>query len=207
MINENLKYNVSITKDKIVLKLSKGQTESFCYAAIRVSKNDFSVSEIRKQGRVRMYLTESDDGEEAFKVANMILLEYSGQEDPFFEKILEETESRIKRVHLLKSAKIKNDPIKPKEPDDESDEIADIFSDIIRNEFPEIGFDDRLPKNVIFRIGFINPNIENYQGEGIANDETEFEAESIEDLADLFREFCKENGFSLNSDIKYIEII
>ena len=51
-----------------------------------------------------------------------------------------------------------------------------------------------------FRIGFLNNNV------NINNihDETEFEAENIDELQELYETFCEENGFHIDT-VQYIE--
>lgn len=55
-----------------------------------------------------------------------------------------------------------------------------------------------------FDIGFINPEIVNLQGDGIANDETQLSAESVEELEEVYENFCRENKIPANT-VKYVE--
>ena len=57
-----------------------------------------------------------------------------------------------------------------------------------------------------FDIGFINPEIVSCQGDGIANDETQLEAESIEELENIYENFCRENNLPANT-VKYVECV
>ena len=57
-----------------------------------------------------------------------------------------------------------------------------------------------------FRIGFINPERGEWQGEGIANDETEFTFESLDEADELYGEFCRENDLPEDT-VKYVEIV
>lgn len=59
---------------------------------------------------------------------------------------------------------------------------------------------------VLMDVGFINPHSPNYQGDGIANDETEFTFESLDDAEELFSDFCEENDFPEDS-VCYVEIV
>lgn len=60
-------------------------------------------------------------------------------------------------------------------------------------------------QGITFNIGFINPTVERFQGDGIANDETQFTAESLDELEDLYEDFCKENGFPTDT-VTYVEV-
>lgn len=94
-------------------------------------------------------------------------------------------------------------------PEDEEEAPLDVVSDIanrIRESNPEIIDDEnRFPKKLVFNIGFINPHIENFQGDGIANDETQLDASSVFELALLYCEFCRENKFPCNT-VNYVEL-
>lgn len=82
-----------------------------------------------------------------------------------------------------------------------------MIKTIIREEYPKIFTegDDKFYALLTFDIGFINPYIESYRGDGIANDETELDAASLEELVELYEDFCKENGFPTDT-VKYVEI-
>lgn len=69
----------------------------------------------------------------------------------------------------------------------------------------EIIVRDHPEKMTVYSIGFIDPKKGQWQGDGVANDETQLEAESLEELASLYEEFCRENGFPEDT-VTYIEI-
>ena len=70
------------------------------------------------------------------------------------------------------------------------------ISEAVRSSVPHMLNDDgSFVGRADFDIGFINPEIKGYQPDGIANDETCFIADSINDLEELYRDFCKENNF------------
>ena len=72
--------------------------------------------------------------------------------------------------------------------------------------YPElISCAGNFPETMTFDIGFINPDIENWQGDGIANDETEFTAEGLEELESLYEDFCRENSFPTDT-VTHVEI-
>ena len=82
----------------------------------------------------------------------------------------------------------------------------DIVKTIIEN-FPElVSSMGNFPEPLKVDIGFINPTIESYQGDGIANDEVEFTAESPAELEELYFDFCKENGIPEDT-VCYIEFV
>lgn len=72
--------------------------------------------------------------------------------------------------------------------------------------YPElISCAGNFPEAMTFDIGFINPDIENWQGDDIANDETEFTAEGLEELEALYEDFCRENNFPTDT-VTYVEV-
>ena len=76
----------------------------------------------------------------------------------------------------------------------------------VQDEYPEIiSISERFPYEITFDIGFINPNIESYQGDGIANDETELTADNLKDLEELYMDFCEENDVPCDT-VTYVEI-
>lgn len=81
------------------------------------------------------------------------------------------------------------------------------LSEYIRTNYPEhLTTRDRFPVTTTWDIGFINPEIVNYQGDGIANDETQFRAESVDELEELYEDFCKENNLPADT-VTYAEIV
>ena len=77
----------------------------------------------------------------------------------------------------------------------------------IEEAYPELITDSgRFQEHMIFDIGFINPHIENYQGEGIANDETQLEADNLDDLEEVYEGFCNENDFPVDT-VTYAEVV
>ncbi len=76
----------------------------------------------------------------------------------------------------------------------------------IKELYPElVSCAGNFPEAMTFDIGFINPHIENWQGDGIGNDETELKAEGLEELEALYEDFCRENSFPTDT-VTYVEI-
>jgi hypothetical protein len=82
-----------------------------------------------------------------------------------------------------------------------------MITRLIKEQYPEIvSCMERFPHPMTFDIGFINPTIPNMQGDGIANDETEFTVGSLKELEELYTDFCEENFFPEDT-VKYVELV
>lgn len=81
------------------------------------------------------------------------------------------------------------------------------ITSIIRENYPEIlTASGRFADKFEFNIGFIDPGREDYPVYGDANDETSFEAESPEELEELYEVFCKESGLPTDT-VTYVELV
>lgn len=61
--------------------------------------------------------------------------------------------------------------------------------------------------HMIFNIGFINPFIDGWETDlGVANDETQLEADTVDDLVEVYEGFCKENNYPVDT-VTYTEVV